>query len=159
MGDSLSTPGEGGENLPARSEYDPTAPNLDMTRRGDRNMFARAIERGWSVSPARKAAYFAALDNVVREAAGMAESPVTLEARGKIIVSAARVLVAEQGQALKDLQKVDEYERIDAGKATALAEHNHTHRHTIDYDALQKRLVASTTIASRALPAEERVNS
>ena len=123
-------------------------PVLDMSRACDRTMFASALRRGWLVSPERKAAYFAALDDLIREARDITDPGL----KTKMVVGANKILQAEQAAALRDVQQQDEYERLDKGLATARNEHEHTHRHTIDYDQLRRRLVASQVIDNKLLP-------
>jgi hypothetical protein len=70
-------------------------------------MLAEAIRRGWQITPERKRDYFASLDQAIRDLPAIHDP----KARGMIAASCARVLVAEQDQALKDLHHV---ERLDA---------------------------------------------
>lgn len=72
-------------------------------------LLAKAIHNGWMVSPKRKAAYFAALDKAVNDLPTIQDPAM----RAKIAAMAARVLVAEQGQALRDVHHVErmEYEQ------------------------------------------------
>ncbi len=109
---------------------------LDLADRGDRYKLIRAIRGNWSITPERKRAYFAALDEVIRRA-----DPD--DKAGQIaIVQAVKALLTEQGHAMKDLHVLEERDRLDAGKATANIAH--TVKAPPDYDALRRRMLGGT---------------
>src|SRR4051812_14119042 len=68
------------------------------------SMLAEALRRGWQVTPTRKSQYFAALDDAIRNLGQIEDT----EKRSRIAAQCARVLVAEQGQALRDIHHIEQ---------------------------------------------------
>ena len=66
-------------------------------------MLAEAIRRGWQISPERKRRYFAALDRVVENIDQIADP----SKRAQAAAQCARVIVAEQAAALRDLHHTE----------------------------------------------------
>ena len=73
--------------------------DLDMNVAADRVVLAEELRSGWQVTPERKRAYFGALDEVVRTLDKI-EDPAK---RAQAASQCARVLVAEQTAAIRDL--------------------------------------------------------
>jgi hypothetical protein len=74
-----------------------------MSNPGDRFKLAEAIRRGWEITPERKAQYFEQLDRVMANLDAITD-PMR---RAKCVAQCTRVLVAEQGQALRDLHHTE----------------------------------------------------
>jgi hypothetical protein len=85
-----------------------------MNRKTDIRMLAKAIRENWGITPERKRAYLAALDETIRNRDAI-EDP---EKRFNIAIQANRVLQMEQAAALKDLHQIEHDARLDAGLAT-----------------------------------------
>ncbi len=92
--------------------------SIDISNPRDLGLLAEAIRRGWQINPERKQTYFAALDDLIRDAG---ERPFVEQAA--VVIAANRLLQMEQSSALKRLHKLEEYERLDAGKPTAKTQH------------------------------------
>jgi hypothetical protein len=89
--------------LPAVETENGDKPALDMNVSQDRAMLAEAIRRGWQISPERKRRYFDALDRVVENIDQIADP----SKRAQAAAQCARVLVAEQSAALRDLHHTE----------------------------------------------------
>lgn len=72
-------------------------------------LLAKAIRDGWQVNPERKRKYFAAMDAAIDSLSQIAD----LKDRANISAQCTRVLVAEQGQAIKDIQHRENMEHED----------------------------------------------
>lgn len=72
-------------------------------------MLSEAIRRSWRISPERKDLYLGHLDRLMK-----APDPDP-----GLVVDANRILQQEQASALKDLHKLEEYDRLDQGKPVA----------------------------------------
>jgi hypothetical protein len=72
------------------------------------NDIAKAIRNGWQIDPERKRLYFEALDRAVLNDLQAIEDP---HKRAIAAASCARVLVAEQGQALKDVHHKEDIDQ------------------------------------------------
>jgi hypothetical protein len=94
------TPGRGeGPGVPETPSVQPQGDALDMSNPGDRYKLARAIRNSWQIDPDRKRRYFEALDEIVANLHTISDPAQ----RAKAATQAARVLIAEQGQALRDI--------------------------------------------------------
>lgn len=67
------------------------------------SLLAEALRRGWQISPERKRQYFAALDEAVRNLPDIKDASRRVQATAQC----ARVLVAEQGQAMRDVHHIE----------------------------------------------------
>jgi hypothetical protein len=116
--------------LPAVDAEDRERPVLDMHVSQDRAMLAEAIRRGWQISPERKRRYFDALDRVVENIDQIADP----SKRAQAAAQCARVLVAEQSAAIRDLHHTERMQheagildlrmrRAEEGKPNDLIEH------------------------------------
>lgn len=101
------SPGER-EGQAAQSTADP----LDVANGRDVGLLYEALRRGWQVTETRKRAYFAALDQIIRDP----------DSDPKVKAQAAKCLLMEQQMMLKHAHKVMDDVRLDSGKLTGRVE-------------------------------------